>query len=195
MSFTTVDEVALFLNMDVDTLSDLELAQIEMTIPYVDGIINDYCGWNMLATDYTLKRFDGSGTNTLDLRMYPINTLTLAKVRAADGTFVDATVGIEILDDGILQFLPYATTETTSFTAGVKNWFLTFNAGFATGNIPHSLAYSANYLTSINFSKMTAGNIGELEEKVEGISIKSDLLELPVNVKRSLDRYRLVSIF
>lgn len=194
MSLTTVADVALFLNMDVTDLSTKEIAQIEMTIPLIEGVIANYCGWELLATDYTDKRFDGNGTNTLDVRLYPVNTLESVKVRETDGTFTDVTAGVEILEGGLLQFLPYATTAVTTFTAGVKNWFLTFNAGFEDTAIPKALAYAANYLVAINFSKIVAGNIGESEEKFGEVILKTDNLELPRLVQTSLDRYRLVSI-
>lgn len=210
MSFTTVDEVALFLNRAKADLTTLELAQINLTIPYMDGVINNYCGWNMLATDYTNKRFDGSGTKQLDLRLYPVNSVTQVRVRAADGTFTDVTDGIEILEDGIIQFTPFATTSMTTFTAGTKNWYVSFNAGFTAatpelpgppvvpatpGNVPTELAYAANFLTSIHFNKIIDENMSSEEEKFEGITFKNATLELPVTVKRALDRFRMVSIF
>jgi hypothetical protein len=195
MSFTTVDEVALFLNRDIADLTDFEHAQINMAILYVDGVINNYCGWNMLATDYVDKRYDGSGLSTQDLRLYPINSVTTVKSREADGSFTDATLGVEILEGGILQFLPYATTSVTTFTAGVTNWFISFNAGFEEGNIPFELAYAANFLTTLHFNKFRDENLGEDEEKFGEATFKNTNLVLPKTVTRVLDRYRLVSIF
>lgn len=195
MSYTTVDEVALFLNREVADLTALETSQLGTTISYMDGVINNYCGWNLLATDYTDKRFDGSGTNTLDLRLSPVNTITEVKVRAADGTFTEVTTGIEILEDGLIQFLPWAVTDVTTFTTGVKNWFITFNAGFEDGEVPYELRYAATFLTAIHFNKIIDENMGAEEEKFEGVTFKNITLEMPSSVKRTLDRYRLVSIF
>lgn len=195
MSFTTVESASLSLNKDIDALTDMELAQVEMLIQGIDGVINNYCGWNMLATDYTSKRFDGSGTNTLDLRLYPVNTLTQARVRAADGTFIDATAGIEILDDGVIQFLPYATTETTTFTPGIKNWFLTFNAGYGPTNMPWELTYAANFLVNVNFGKIVNESVGLKANKNTNIDVTFDTMEIPYLVTRNLDRFRMVSVF
>ena len=194
MSFTTVDEVALYLNRQSIELTTLERSQVEMVIPFMDGLITNYCGWNLLATDYTNKRFDGTGLKTLDLRMYPINSLTQVRVRANDGTFTDVTTGVETFDDGVISFLPYATTDVTTFTAGTKNWFLTFNAGYAPGSIPHDLAYSATLLVVEHFNKIIDENTGLSDEKFEGITFQNANLEIPPSVKRMLDRYRLVSI-
>lgn len=194
MSFTTVEQVALFLNRDISDFTDLELAQISMTIPFIDGVINNYCGWNMLATDYTDKRYDGTGTDTLDLCLYPINSVTSVRDRASDGTFTENVDSIEYLaEDGVLMMLPYA--QTTTFNKGSKNFFITFNAGFTQANMPHELAYAGTYLVALNCDKITDESIGLTEENFEKIKFTNSSVELPVLVKRSLDRFRLVSIF
>lgn len=195
MSFTTVENVALYLNREIDDLTDLELAQVEMLIPYVDGIISDYCGWEMLATDYTNKRYDGSGTDVLDLRVSPVNTITQIRIRANDGTFTDITDGVEILEGGLIQFLPYATTDSTTFTAGIKNIFVTFNAGYATTAVPYALVYAATSLIVEHFYKIIDENTGTEDEKFAEVSFKNNRPVITPPVARMLDRYRLVSIF
>ncbi len=195
MSYATVEEVALFLNREVTDFSALELAQINFLLPYIDGVINNYCGWNMLDTEYTDKRFDGSGTDSLDLRLSPVSSLIQARVRAADGTFTDATDGIELLDDGVIKFLPYATTEITTFTAGSKNWFISFTAGYDSSNIPYELSYASCCLVALHFNKIIDENLGEQEEKFGEVTFKNESLAIPKPVARLLDRFRLVSIF
>lgn len=196
MSFTTVESVALFLNRDIADFTALELAQVAALIINIDGIINNYCGWTMTATDYTDKRFNGSGTDTLDLRVYPINSVTSVRLRDTEGVFTDITDSIEILDDGILQILPYqGVSGATSFTSGKNNCFITFNAGFEDGSIPHELEYAANQLASLNFNKITDENLSAEEEVFDNIRFKNNTLELPLVVRRNLDRYRLISVY
>jgi hypothetical protein len=194
MSFTTVDEVALMLNRDklVD-LSTMELTQINMLIPYIDGVINNYCGWNLLSTDYTDSRFDGNGTSIMDLRLYPVNTLTQLRIKdTSTGLFTDYTTDIEILSDGLIQFDPSINSGGT-FTLGTKNIYVSFNAGYV--DIPSDLAYAASYLVSINFNNVINETIGLAEESFEQKTQKYSSLELPLVTKLVLDRYRLVSIF
>lgn len=195
MSFTTVDDAALSINENLASLTALQLAQLTALVAQVDGIINNYCGWNLLATDYVDKRFSGSGTSKLDLRMQPINSLTTVKVRETDGSFTDVTTGVEILDSGELQFLPYATTDTTVFTAGYQNWFLTFNAGYLPGSIPTDLVWAANYLVTLHYGKTVNQSVGLLSNKNTDIDVTFESVELPRLVTRTLDRYRLVSVF
>lgn len=192
MSFTTVEDAALALNRLDTSLTPLELAQLEALILQVDGVINDYCGWNMLATTFTNKRFDGSGTDTLDLKVCTINSLTVVKERLLGGEFNDITTSIEILDDGIIRFLPEVSS---TFTTGTKNYFLTYNAGYPEGSIPSGLTWAANYLININFGKITNESVGLKSNKNTNIDVVFDSIELPVLVARTLDRYRLISLF
>jgi len=191
MSFTTVDNVTLFLNKE--TLTSFEEDVVRMLIPYVDGVMNNYCGVNLLATDYIEKRFNGSGSDTLDLKVYPINSVTNVKIREDETTFTDVVTSVYLDGDSYLYLDQYA--ETTTFPAGKRNIYVTFNAGYAEGAIPPELGYAADHLISINFRKivdessgMEAGKFGEADFKMSSI-------ELPVLVKRVLDRYRMVSIY
>lgn len=192
MSFTTVNDVALFINKKVADLTTLELAQVTAMIPFIDGVINNYCGWNMLATDYTNQRLDGTGTNTMDLRLTPINTITAIRERTADGSFTDVTAKIEELGDGTIQFLP---SVGGTFTKGVKNYFLTYNAGYKDGAIPSDLIWAGSFLVSINYNKISNNAIGIKTQKNVDFEVELDSIELPILVKRVLDRYRMVSIF
>lgn len=192
MSFTTVDNVQLFLNKE--SLTSFEEGIIEMLLPQIDGVIKNYCGWELLATDYTDSTFNGTGSGTLDLEVYPINSVTSVKVREDISTFTDVTPSLAPLGkDSYLRLDSYA--ETTTFTSGTNNIYVTFNAGFSDTNIPQELTYAASFLTAINFKRIAMEMIGVQQGKVNDIDIKFDSMELPVLVKRVLDRYRIVSIY
>ena len=192
MSFTTVDNVKLFLSKD--TLTTLETSIVTMLIPLIDGVIKNYCGWELLAKDYTDVVFDGTGSDTLDLRVYPINSVTSVKIREDISTFTDVTSSLDVLTgDSYLRLDQYA--ETITFTPGTRNIYISFNAGFVDADIPAELVYAANFLTTINFKKISNEMIGISEGKFKNIDVKFDSLELPVLVKRVLDRYRIVSVY
>lgn len=187
MSFTTPAKVKLMLGKD--TLSAMETAQIEMLISLIDGVINSYCGWTLLATDYTAKAYDGRGTDTLDLGVYPINSVT---------TVYDVTQDLDITTavtpnntEGTLKY----PLSSGTFSTGSENIQVTMNAGFADDAIPNELVYAANYLVVINFNRIKEGTIGVASEKFNDIAATYDSEDIPKLVKRVLDRYRKVAIF
>jgi len=191
MSFTTVDNVTMFLNKE--SLTSFEEDVVRMLIPYIDGVINNYCGTNLLATDYTDIRFNGSGSDTLDLKVYPINSVTRVKIREDVTTFNDVVTSVYLNNDSYLYLDQYA--DTTTFPAGRKNIYVTFNAGYAEDAVPSELGYAACNLISLNFRKITDETIGIDAGKFGEADFKLSSLELPVLVKRVLDRYRMVSIY
>lgn len=194
MSFTTVDNVKMFLN--TDSLSVFETGIINMLIPMIDGVIKNYCGWNLLETDYENKLFDGTGTGTLDLRVYPINSIDSIFEIATDGVETEVTDELVTeydLEDSYIRFK--VGSDLTRFTSGSRNYKITFNAGYDVISIPSELSYAASYLVAINYNKITNDMIGIEESKFKDIDVKLDSVELPVLVKRVLDRYRIISIF
>ena len=179
MSFTTVDDVKLFLNKE--SLTPFETAQVERLIPHVDAVINNYCGWNLLASDYE-NYYNGDGTATLDLKVYPLNTLTSVTLDDEDITS-DVTY---ISKDGVLTY-------GSVFTSGTNNVKVVFNAGFVT--VPQDLQYAADYLVVVNFNRITQENIGISRGKFNNVEVDFNPDDLPKLVTRVLDRYRHVSIY
>ena len=192
MSFTTASNVMMFLNKE--SFSPFEGSVVAMLIPLVDGVINNYCGLNLLATDYTDKRYNGTGGRTLDLGVYPINSVTAIRIREDVSTFTDVTASVYFNQvDGILKLDQYA--EITSFTSGTDNIYCTFNAGYDELAVPSELTYAASYLVAINFKRIINEYIGIEEGKFSEIDFKFDAMELPLLVKRVLDRYRVAAIY
>ncbi|BCS54033.1 hypothetical protein [Geobacter sp. SVR] len=192
MSFTTIASACASLNKDPADLSPLETTQVSMLITQIDGVIINYCGWHLLARDYTDKRYDGDGTALLDLRVYPVNSVTGLRMRDSGGTFTDYDPStLEILDGGLLQFDP-ATASGSTFTTGKNNIFISFNAGFTTA--PSDLEYAANYLIALHFNRIVNDAMGVQSLKNMGAEVVFSDLELPIMVKRVLDRYQIPSI-
>lgn len=191
MSFTTVDKCAIFLNKE--TLTTMEEDVIGMMIPMMDGVINNYCGTNLLATDYTDRKYSGSGSDILDTKLYPINSITSVKIREDVSTFTDVTTSVYTMEDTYLYLDQYG--DTTSFPAGTHNIYVTFNAGFAEDAMPGELSYAASYLTTLNANKILREMAGIQEGDFRQLNFKTDSIELPVLVKRVLDRYRVVTVY
>lgn len=190
MSFTDLDTVMLFLTKD--SLNPKEELQVGMLITQIDGLIENYCGWDMLAKSYTNVKFNGTGEAQLDLKVYPINSLT--KVEVSDGsTTYDVTSTVEsIADSGILYFPSGATSDITNFIAGTQNITLSFNAGFGYNGaaIPNALQMAATELVVIYFNRIVLENIGVKRERFEQDEVEYDKTDIPSGVARRLDRYR-----
>lgn len=193
MSFTTVNDVSMFLNQDENGLSPFELDQVSAMVLYVDGIINNYCGWTLLSTSYVEKRFNGNGLSELDLTLYPITALTSVKLLNSDGTFTDLTTDMEILEDGIIG--TKVTSTGVTFASGTRNVYVSFTAGFTEDNMPEELKYAATYLAGIMFKKSATFAVGIDEGEFDKVRAKYSSNELPVLVQRVLDRYRKISIY
>ena len=185
MSFTTVDSVKVFLGKE--TLTAMEYSQIEMLIGLIDGVISNYCGWNVLAADYTDELLDGNGGSSLDLKVYPVASVAKILVNAID---VTAAVTVNKKEGTLL----YPNSSGT-FTAGTQNISVTFRGGYEDVSIPADLTYAANYLVTISFNRIDAGNIGVKNEGFNNITVEYDNEDIPKLVKRVLDRYRRVSIY
>lgn len=183
MNFTNLTNVMLFLNKTSLTPSDN--ITINLLIGMVDGIIKNYCGWEVLAKDYSLS-YNGNGTTTLDLKAYPINTLTSLTI---DDTEVTSQASLNA-SDGIIYF----TTETgLTFTSGTNNVQAEFNAGYST--VPSDLAYAASWLVVINYNRISQESIGVVSEQFNTIKVEYDKADIPIMVKQVLDRYRYISIY
>lgn len=189
MAYTTVDAVAAFLNVDPGNLTDFEQTQLDLLIPYVGGVIDSYCGYSLGAQDYVNRRYNGTGTSSFDLGVFPVNAITSLREKGSDGAFTDYTASVEALPDGMVQFLPEVGG---TFTAGTGNIYVTFNAGWVT--TPNDIAYAATYLVAINFNRIAWDLIGIKSQGATNGQTEYDSVELPVLVKRVLDRYRKLSI-
>jgi len=183
MAFTTVDNVTLFLNNP--TLSRPHELLIPMLISMIDGSIKNYCGWEIAAKDYVTK-FDGNGTNTLDLRVYPLNTLASLTI---DGEYYTEIVSLNEAD-GELYF---DSNAGSVFTAGKQNVVASYNAGFTA--IPTDLEYVATYLVVLNFNRITQEAIGVSEDTFNNVKVKYDPSDIPKLVSNALDMYRRRSVY
>lgn len=196
MSFATADNVLLWLNKSTST--ELEDAQIEMILPLVDGVIQNYCGWQMLATEYTNKAYAGDGTANLSLGIWPINSVTSVTL---DGVDITADV-TNSPSDGILTYTT-STFTLASSTAGVV--LVSFNAGYGyidtsvtphvTEPIPADLQYAAGHLAAVEVKRIVNEMLGIDEAKFQTADYKMSATDLPKLVTRVLDRYRMIKIY
>lgn len=191
MSFTNLDTVTLYLNREELTL--LESQQVEMLIKQVDGIISNYCGWDMLASE-RVKRLNGNGTADLDLGAYPLNSLTHVKYN--DGTgWVDVTTDCDLIaSEGIISLFSDSASITT-FPAGTRNVEVSANLGYSAEAMPWELTYAASMLVITLFNRITTENIGVNKERFEQDEVEYSSVDIPPGVAKVLDRYRKLWVF
>lgn len=184
MNFTTADKVRMFLaRTELDPLTDLPV--IYMLIEQIDGVIKNYCGWEILAKDYT-KTFSGDGSTSLDLDVYPLVSVASCTV---DGE--DLVEDLELIpEDGEVYF---TSDSGYSFTSGTRNVVVTFNAGYATP--PEDLSYAATYMAASNFRQIIEETVGIQSDSFKDLTVEYSSTDLPDIVKRVLDRYRKIKIF
>jgi len=191
MSFTTVANVKTFLNQDV--LTTAQNSTISALILLIDGVISNYCGWAMLAKDYEEKKFNGNGDTELDLGVYPVNSVeeVLIYDDLTYTVFEDVTADIVAAEDeGVLLFKDGSTV----FTLGRRNISISFNAGFAEEEMPDDLKYAASYLVAIEYTKIDKETLGVSAQKFNNLEEKFESDDLPMLVKRVLDRYRKILV-
>jgi len=186
MSFTDTETVQHFLNKE--ELDQLSTIQVEMLIEMVDGLIEDYCGWHVLAQDYTDKKYNGTGLAQFDLKVYPISNVSSVTVSDSSGAVTDVTADILSIDDeGILYFKPGSAT-LTSFTAGTQNVTVSFTGGYS--EIPSSLKMAATEMVVRYFNRVTTENIGVNKERFEQDEVEYDKVDITPAVARVLDKYK-----
>lgn len=186
MSFTTLDNVALYLNkINAAALTSLETAQLNALILQVDGIIQNYCGWHILAKDYADKKFNGSGLTSLDLQAYPLISVTEVTMDGEDITSL--VVGAD--DEGYL-----VTNDDSTFAKGTNNIVVTFRAGFENAAIPAELTYAATYMVVLNYQKIRNNMFGVKKGGVDAVEVEFETSNLPTLVQNVLNLYMRVAV-
>lgn len=186
MSFTTLDDVALYLNKisSVD-FTELETAQLSALIRQVEGLIQNYCGWKILSTTYTSRKFSGTGTNSIDLEAFPLTAVVSATM---DGDSITSIV------DQTNAYGCLVTNDDSTFTSGTDNIVVTYTAGFLPGNVPADLVYAATYMVILNYNKINTDMFGISKGRFNDTEVTFENTNLPTLVQNVLDQYRLVII-
>jgi len=128
---TTVDRVKTFIGITVadhDTL-------LERLINQVSDFVEHYCDRTFVETDYTNEIYDGTGTDKLFLRNFPVSstdTFTLERLSGNQNTSNFDSIESE------LYFVDFNTgiIETTGwgFTERPRKFRVTYTAGYAFKN-------------------------------------------------------------
>lgn len=155
-------------------------------------IIESYCnGRRFISTAYTNEEYDGKGSDYLNLKHYPVTTLTSIDRRIGD--FANPSWGAlsnsfyKLIDDG--ERGPGQVYYSGKFVRGVRNYRVTYTAGFAT--IPNDLQQAC--ITLVAFLKNQTKATGMKSETLGRYSYtksdeEKDIKELGLDA--ILDAYR-----
>jgi len=155
-------------------------------------IIERYCnGRRFASTVYTNEEYDGKGSDYLNVKHYPITTLTSIDGRSGDFS----NPNWSSLDDALYKLIDDGTSGpgqiyySGRFIKGVRNYRVSYTAGFAT--IPNDLQQAC--ITLIAFLKNQTKSTGMKSETLGRYSYtksdeEKDIKELGLDAV--LDYYR-----
>ena len=177
MALATIDQLKEYLG-DVADKDDALLTRI---VNAASDALESYCGRTFASTAHT-EYYDGTGTNTLVLRQFPIISIaSFLEGGAALTTGQDASATPDVLyypETGRLVrpwfiFLPY------------RNWYkITYTAGFS--SVPASIIQACLDLSAIMLREKE--HIG-LAQKTTGTQTVTYIRRLPEDVQKAVDGY------
>lgn len=177
MSLATLDQLKEYLG-DQATTDDALLTRI---LAAATDVIESYCG-RTFASTANVEYYDGTGTNTLTLRNFPIVTMTsILEGGSALTTGQDASTSPDILfypDTGQLVrpwfiFLPY------------RNWYkVSYTSGFS--SVPSVIVQACLDTSAIMLREKE--HIG-LQQKTTGTQTVTYVRNLPRHIQDALDGY------
>lgn len=159
----------------------------------ISEAVEDYCGRKFEAAEFT-EYHDGSGTQILMLRQYPINTVTTVtrtKVDAADTQVVIASTEYNInAESGILNMHPVNHVDSSVWIGGVRNYKIVYNAGYSDDDMPNGIVGACNIWIATVFQK-AKHNLFAVQSSTIGDETINYLNEdMPAMVKSMLTKWR-----
>ena len=180
MSLATIDQLKEYLG-DASDKDDTLLTRL---VSAATDAIENYCGRTFASTVYTNEMYDGTGTQTLQLRNFPIISVTTLKEAGSvltTGTDPNGSPAPDALiyaEEGQLirpwfYWLPY------------RRWYsVTYTAGYAT--VPAGIVQACLDLSALMLREKE--HIG-MSSKTAGQQIVSYRGDLPKTIKNVLDGY------
>lgn len=206
-ALTTLARTKTFLGIGSDKYDSLLIQLINQ----VTGFVEKFTARNFLRQTYTNEEYDGSGTDTLLLKNFPVASVTTLQFnRAADNTDDWETIGTDryfAKEDGRIILVgrsgAFLDVDAGYFIDAPNKYRATYVAGylidFNNENDPaqHTLPEDIEYLTHMLVSSLfnTRKSVGFSSAKVgdQSISLRKAVFESP-DIKEILEKYRVPAV-
>ncbi len=186
---TAIALVALQDVKDFLTISgSTEDSKLTYLINEVSRWIASFCGRNFVSTTYT-EYYDGTGTDELMLKNYPIISVTSLHDDPARvfGSNVAKSVAADVLvykNTGTLKLW----NKEGAFQVGVANVKVVYVAGYAP--IPAEIQMACKRLIAVLYLRQTNRNFDIQSQTVQQQTTSYLISDMPPNVKAILNGYR-----
>jgi len=165
--------------------------------------IENYCNKTFASTVYTDEKYEGTGTNLLTLREYPVTTLSSISYLVSDYAddnweTLDTAFYTVDLDNGRVyanSAFNWFTPPSAGFVEGRNNWRVTYTAGYSA--TPDDVAEACVDLVIYNFNKRKASGIKSEklgEYSVEWFPKTNSSVIKELGLDDVLDAYRTPSV-
>lgn len=144
-------------------------ARLNGFINRATDIIESYCGRRFISTTYTNEVYSGDGSQFLELRNFPVTTLSQLQMRTGDFSAPNwETIDTALYqlkteggqDRGIIYLaspgLLVAGFNDSGFIKGTNNFRTTYTAGYAFASLPNDLQEVCIEIVSYLFNRRKA---------------------------------------
>ena len=192
MAIASATQVRGFLRALSGTADDTTL---DTFIARFDEVASGWCGFPLAANQITFENntythyFDGDGSDTLQLRVVPANTISSVYVDVdrsyGSDTLVDS--GDYTLDSDLGLLLLDTDSDQGSFTTGYRSVKVTYTAGFT--SIPDAIVHACGVQVAHWYSNRDTIGKPKINQHNSSIDVRS--LELLPEVRQALRPFRI----
>ena len=192
MALATAAQVRAFLRALSGTAEDTTL---DTFIARFDEIASGYCGFPLASNQITFENntythyFDGDGSDRVQLRVIPANTITSIHVDVDRSYDSDSLVASSdyTLDSDLGLVVLNTDSDQGSFTTGYRSVKIIYTAGFT--SIPDGIIHACGVQVAHWYANRDT--IGKPKINQAGSSIDVQSLALLPEVRQALAPYRL----
>ena len=180
MALATIDQLKEYLG----DASDKDDALLTRIVSAATDAIENYCGRTFAATVYTSELYDGTGTQSLQLRHFPIISVTTL-LEAGNPLTTGLDPNASPSPDALIYAEEGQLVRPWFYWLPYRRWYsVTYQAGYAT--VPAGIVQACLDLSALILREKE--HIG-MASKTAGQQIVTYRGELPKTIKAILDGY------
>lgn len=169
-----------------NNVTNVDNAIIQDFVDAVSDAFSNACGRNFGVSSYTERR-NGTGTNMLVLKNYPVSEITSLAIvgprvtPTAESPSTPLTENVDFVFDtrGVIRLF------AMSFPRGVANIQVVYEAGFT--EAPSDLAHAAAKWAAVRYKELD--RLGQISKSMGGETVTFDTKAMPDDVRQIVDKY------